>query len=159
MGADFLVFSLLDTIVDNYFLVLEKIGEKIDSLQEDLIKNPNLETLEELQNLKNKIIFIKKSIWPLREVINQIYRGESELIEENSKVYYRDLYDHIIQIIDIVETYRDTLSSMFDIYISSVSNKMNSVMKMLTIIATIFIPLTFIAGIYGMNFKYIPELE
>jgi magnesium transporter len=159
MEADYLAYALIDTIVDHYFVVLEQIGEKIEFLEEELITNPTPETLQTIHNLKRDLIFLRKSVWPLREVIGSLERGESSLIGESINVYLRDVYDHTIQVIDTMETFRDMISSMLDIYLSSISNRMNEVMKVLTIIATIFIPLTLIAGIYGMNFKYMPELE
>ncbi len=159
MGADYLAYSLVDAVVDNYFSILERLGEKIELLEERLVSNPATETLKEIHFLKREMIFLRKAVWPLREVINTMERGESPLIKESTRVYLRDTYDHTIQIIDTVETFRDMASGMLDIYLSSVSNRMNAVMKVLTIIATIFMPLTFLAGIYGMNFKYMPELE
>lgn len=159
MGADYLVYSLLDSIVDNYFIILEKLGERIELLEEKLITNPVPETINLIHKLKREMIFLRRSVWPLREVIGSIERGESSLIKGSTNIYLRDVYDHTIQVIDTIETFRDILSGMLDIYLSSVSNRLNAVMKVLTIIATIFMPLTFIAGIYGMNFKYMPELE
>jgi len=159
MKTDYLAYALVDTIVDHYFVVLEKLGEKIEDMEEELVTNPTLETLQTIHTLKRELIFLRKSVWPLREVINVLERGESSLINESTGIYLRDVYDHTIQVIDTIETFRDMVSGMLDIYLSSISNKMNEVMKVLTIIATIFIPLTFIAGLYGMNFKYIPELE
>ncbi len=159
MKADYLAYALVDTIVDHYFIVLEKLGEKIENMEEDLVTNPTPETLQAIHTLKRELIFLRKSVWPLREAVNSLERGESSLIHESTGIYLRDVYDHTIQVIDTIETFRDMVSGMLDIYLSSVSNKMNEVMKVLTIIATIFIPLTFIASIYGMNFKYIPELE
>jgi len=158
-GADYLAYTLLDAIVDHYFVILEKMGEKIESLEEELVTNPTPATLQTIHTLKKDLIFLRKSVWPLREVINGLERGESPLITEPTGIYLRDVYDHTIQVIDTIETYRDMVTGMLDIYLSSLSNRMNEVMKVLTIIATIFIPLTFIAGIYGMNFKYMPELE
>ncbi len=158
-GADYLAYSLIDAIVDNYFIILEKIGERIEEIEEKLVTNPTPETLKIIHELKSEMIFLRKSVWPLREVISGLQRMESPLIKESTAVYLRDVYDHTIQVIDTVETFRDMLSGMLDIYLSSISNKMNEIMKVLTIIATIFIPLTFIAGVYGMNFKYMPELE
>ncbi len=158
-GADYLAYALIDAIVDQYFLVLEKFGEKIESLEEELVTNPTAETVHLIHKLKRDLIFLRKSVWPLREVISTLERGESPLIVEPTGIYLRDVYDHTIQVIDTIETFRDMISGMLDIYLSSVSNRMNEVMKVLTIIATIFIPLTFIAGIYGMNFKFMPELE
>ncbi len=159
MGSDYLAYSLLDAIVDNYFIILEKLGEKIELIEEELITNPIQKTLQIINSLKREMIFLRKSVWPLREVINGLERGESALIKESTQIYLRDVYDHTIQVIDTIETFRDILAGMLDIYLSSISNRMNEIMKVLTIIATIFIPLTFIVGIYGMNFKYMPELE
>jgi len=158
MGADYLAYALTDAIVDNYFTILEKIGENVEFLEEELVAKPKPETLQAIHNLKRDLIFLRKSVWPLREVISGLERGESSLIDASTKLYLRDVYDHTIQVIDTVETLRDMVSGMLDIYLSSISNKMNEVMKVLTIIATIFIPLTFIAGIYGMNFAFMPEL-
>jgi len=159
LGPDYLAYALIDAIVDNYFLVLEKIGERVEVLEEDLVTNPDQETLHEMHVLKREMIYVRRSVWPLREVISGLERAESELIRQSTGIFLRDVYDHTIQVIDTVETYRDMLSGMLDIYLSSVSNRMNQVMKVLTIIATIFIPLTFLAGVYGMNFKFMPELE
>src|SRR4030043_479558 len=159
MGTDYLTYALLDSIVDNYFIILEKLGEKIEFLEEKLVARPIPETLQTIHHLKREMIFLRKTVWPLREVISGLERKESSLIMESTKIYLRDVYDHTIQTIDTIETFRDMVSGMLDIYLSSVSNRLNSVMKVLTIIATIFMPLTFLAGIYGMNFKYMPELE
>ncbi len=158
MGADYLAYALVDAIIDNYFIILEKIGEDIEDMEEELVTNPVPETLQTIHDLKREMIVLRKSVWPLREVISALERGESPLIQESTGIYFRDVYDHTIQVIDSIETFRDMVSGMLDIYLSSVSNKMNEVMKVLTIIATIFIPLTFIAGIYGMNFQFMPEL-
>jgi len=159
LGADYLAYSLIDAIVDNYFVILEKLGETIEDVEEKVVANPTAETLQTIHDLKREMIFLRKSVWPLREVINRLERSESPLINKSTCVYLRDVYDHTIQVMDAVETFRDMLSGMLDIYLSSVSNRMNEVMKVLTVIATIFIPLTFVAGIYGMNFRYMPELE
>jgi magnesium transporter len=159
MGADYLMYALLDAVVDHYFIVLEKLGDKIESLEEELITDPNPETLQTIHHLKRELLFLRKSVWPLRETISALERGESELIHEKTLVFLRDVYDHTIQVIDTTETFRDMVSGMLDVYLSSISNKMNEVMKVLTIIATIFIPITFIAGIYGMNFQFMPELK
>jgi magnesium transporter len=157
-GADYLAYALLDAIVDNYFLILENTGEKIEDTEQQLATNPSPETLQYVREMKNEMIFLRKSIWPLRELINGLERSESTLIHESTGAYLRDVYDHTIQIIDTIESYRDMISGMVDLYLSSISNKMNEVMKVLTIFASIFIPLTFIAGIYGMNFEFMPEL-
>ncbi len=159
MGADYLMYTLLDAVVDNYFTVLEKLGERIEELEERLVSNPNEQMLRQIHNIKRELISLRKSVWPLREVISSLERSESSLIKKATGVYLRDVYDHTIQVIDTLESFRDMASGVLDIYLSSISNRMNAVMKVLTIIATIFIPLTFIAGIYGMNFKYMPELE
>ncbi|HUU37718.1 MAG TPA: magnesium/cobalt transporter CorA [Candidatus Desulfaltia sp.] len=159
MGPDYLAYALMDAIVDNYFIVLEKLGEDVEDVEEELIRSPDRETVHEIHALKREMIYLRKSVWPLREVISGLERTESELIKDSTGIFLRDVYDHTIQVIDTVETYRDMLSGMLDIYLSSLSNRMNEVMKVLTIIATIFIPLTFIAGVYGMNFKFMPELE
>lgn len=158
-GADYLAYALIDAIVDSYFTILEEFGGHIESLQEELITAPRMENLQVLQRLKRDMLSFRKSVWPLREVINGLVKGEPKLIKEDINVYLRDVYDHTIQVMDTIETFREMLSAMLDIYLSSVGNKMNEVMKVLTIIATMFIPMTFIAGVYGMNFKYMPELE
>ncbi len=159
MQADYLAYSLLDAVVDTYFNILEKIGDRIEVLEDSLITDPKQSTMHQLHALKREMIFLRKGVWPLRELLNNMERTESKLISSSTDVYIRDLYDHTIRVIDTVETYRDLLSGMMDIYLSSVSNKMNEVMKVLTIISTIFIPVTFIAGVYGMNFKFMPELQ
>lgn len=159
MGADYLAYNLLDIVVDNYFIILERLGEDIESLEEELVKNPVKHTLQKIHFLKREMIFLRKAVWPLREVASALERGESFLITDNTRIYLRDVYDHTIQVIDNIEIFREMLSGMLDIYLSSISNRLNEVMKVLTIIATIFMPLTFIAGIYGMNFRYMPELE
>ncbi len=162
MGADFLAYTLLDAIVDNYFLILEKLGERIETLEVSLIKDPSPKTIQAIHKLKREMIVLRKSVWPLREVVNGLEResrSKSPLIKKETSIYLRDVYDHTIQVIDNIETSRDIVSGMVDIYLSSVSNRLNEVMKVLTIIGTIFIPLTFITGIYGMNFEHMPELE
>ena len=157
-GADYLAYTIIDSIVDHHFLILESFGERIEELEESVTENPKPEMMQKIHNLKRQMIFIRKSIWPLREVINSIQREEIPLIDSSINIYFKDVYDHTIQIMEIVETYRDMLTGIHDTYLSSISNRMNEVMKVLTIIATIFIPLTFIAGVYGMNFKNMPEL-
>ena len=159
MGADYLAYCLIDAVVDLYFVILEKIGDRIEILEEDLISNPSKETMMTIHAMKREMIFLRKAVWPMRELINNFERSESKLIKKATRLYLRDLYDHTIRVIDTVETFRDLLSGMMDIYLSSVSNRMNEVMKVLTIISTIFVPVTFIAGVYGMNFKYFPELD
>ena len=158
MGADYLAYSLIDSIVDNYFVVLEKLGEGIENAEEDLIKMPATKTLRTIGRLKKEMIFLRKSVWPLREVIGGLEKIETPLVQKSTQVYLRDVYDHTIQVIDVIEDFRDLAAGMLDIYLSSVSNRMNEVMKVLTMFASIFIPLTFIAGVYGMNFTFMPEL-
>jgi len=159
MGVDYLLYALIDVIIDNYFVVLENIAEKIEELENAVMSNPTQEILNDIHRLKSSMTGLRKSVWPLREMIGNLSKGGSKLIEERTEVYLRDLYDHTIQVTDSIDTYRDMLSGLQDVYLSSISNKMNEVMKVLTIFAAIFIPLTFIAGIYGMNFDYIPELK
>jgi len=157
--SDYLAYSLMDAMLDNYFFILEKIGEYVEDISEELLKNPEKKTLHDIHYIKGEMFFLRRSVWPLREVVNTLKRSESELVNKETVIFLNDLYDHTIQIMDSVESYREMLSGMADLYLSSVSNRMNEVMKLLTIIATIFIPLTFIAGIYGMNFEYMPELK
>jgi magnesium transporter len=156
--ADYLAYALIDSIVDNYFVILEQLGEKIEDTEQELATDPDVATLQTIRAFKKEMIFLRKSVWPVREVVNSLERGESPLINEATGIYLRDVYDHTIQIIDTVESYRDMLSGMLDVYLSIISNKMNEVMKVLTIFAAIFIPLTFVAGVYGMNFEHMPEL-
>jgi len=159
MGPDYLVYSLIDAVVDNYFVILEKIGENIELIEEKAMSDPLQSTMHEIHKTKREMIFLRKSVWPLREVVGTMERGESALIHKSTHLYLRDLYDHTIRVIETIETYRDILSGILDIYLSSISNRINAVMKVLTIIATIFMPLTFIAGVYGMNFRHMPEIE
>jgi magnesium transporter len=159
MGTDYLFYVLVDIIIDDYFIVLEKVGEDIENMEDLLIKNPEPETLQLIYKLKRSSIELRKSIWPIREVINKLQREQSNLIGDDMLVYLRDIYDHIFRISDLLENYRDIIFGMLDMYLSSVSNKMNDIMKVLTIISTIFIPISFLAGFYGMNFLYMPELS
>jgi len=158
-GPDYLAYALIDTVVDNYFVILEKLSERIEMLEEELVSKPSIETLRVIHRLKRDIVFLRRSIWPLREVANRLTLGDTPLIKPSTIPYFRDVYDHAIHVIDTMETFRDIVSGMLDIYLSSVSNRLNEVMKVLTIIATIFIPLTFLSGWYGMNFKDMPELS
>lgn len=158
MGADYLAYGLLDAVVDSYFEVIEHLGEQIALVEEDLIQEPDQEILQHIHNLRRELIFFRNSIWPLRNMIGQLIRQETSLIQESTLIYLQDLYDHTLQVIETIETFRDMMTGILDVYMSSVSNKMNEVMQFLTIIGTIFIPLTFIAGVYGMNFHYMPEL-
>lgn len=157
-GPDYLVYSLIDAIVDNYFVIIEKMGEEIDLIEESLVANPQEKVLSAIHKLKKEVMSLRRSVWPLREVISTMTRAETKIIKDATRIYLRDVYDHTVQVIDTIETYRDMISSMVDIYLSSMSNRLNEVMKVLTIIATIFMPLTFITGFYGMNFRYFPEI-
>jgi magnesium transporter len=159
-GADYLMFAILDAVVDNYFTVIEFLSNKVELLEDKLFgdtEDPSI--TEEIQDLKKEILKIRKAVVPLREVVNRLEKIETPLIEERTNKYIRDLYDHIIQVNESVEIYRDMIWGLMDMYMTTISNKMNEVMKVLTIMASIFIPLTFMAGIYGMNFDYIPELH
>jgi len=158
-GADYLAYAVIDAIVDQYFLILERFGEEIEKQEDYLVSRPTRSTLTAIQHLKREMLYLRKSVWPLREAISALQRLDSPLMDAATAPYLKDVYDHTIQVIDTIETFRDMLSGMLDIYLSSVSNRLNEVMKVLTIIATIFMPLTFLAGVYGMNFKYMPELE
>lgn len=158
-NAAYLAYCLLDTIVDYYFVVLEQIGEKLEEAESQLIEQHTTFELNQLHQYKRELIFMRKSIWPLREVINYLSKGEAKIIGNDISIYFRDVYDHCIQMLDTLESYRDLTSGLMDLHLTSLSNKLNQVMKTLTIIATIFIPLTFIVGVYGMNFEYMPELN
>jgi magnesium transporter len=158
-GSDYLAYALIDVIVDNYFLVIEHLEEVVEDLEEDLVQNATPALLQKITVLKKKMITLRKSIWPLREVASGLEISGSPLVHENTRIYLRDVHDHVIQVIDTLETIREMVSGMIDIYLSSLSFRMNEIMKVLTLIATIFIPLTFVAGVYGMNFEYMPELS
>ncbi len=158
-GSDYLLYALMDIVVDNYFLALEKIEERIELLDDEIINTPNKSQIESIYNLRNLLLLIRRSIWPSREIVNQLIKDDSELLNESIEPYLRDLYDHTIHITESIEQQREVTNGLMEIYLSMMSNKMNEVMKVLTVIATIFIPLTFIVGIYGMNFHYMPELE
>ena len=159
MGTDYLMYSLLDAVVDGCFVALEQMGDRIEALEEEVITDPKRSTMITIHRLREQTALLRRAIWPLREVVHFLERGETPLLQEATGIYVRDLYDHTIQVVETTESFRDLLSGMADMYLSSVSNRMNEVMKVLTIIATIFIPLTFIAGIYGMNFQNMPELK
>jgi magnesium transporter len=152
-GADYLMYALLDAIIDGFFPVLEDYGEAIEDLEDEVVSNPTRQTLEKIHKLKRDLLMMRRAIWPQRDAINSLIRDGSDLISNDVRVYLRDCYDHAVQVLDMVETYRELASSLMDVYLSSVSNKMNEVMKLLTVISTIFIPLTFVAGVYGMNFN------
>ena len=159
LGPDYLAYALIDSVVDSYFAILEKTGERIESLEEELVDNPSPRTSHHIHLMKKDLILLRKSVWPLREVVNILLKEDSPLMQERTRFFLRDVYDHAVHVIETTETFREMTSEMIDVYLSSVSNRMNEVMKVLTIIATIFIPLTYIVGVYGMNFKHMPELE
>ena len=159
MGPDYLAYALVDAIVDNFFVIFEKFGDEIDVIEDELMASPSRGTLEKIYRLKRDMLFLRKSVWPLRELVAVLERGDSDLVTDPVRTFLRDVHDHAVYLVDTIETFRDMLSGMLDIYLSSMSNRMNEVIKVLTIIATIFIPLTFVAGVYGMNFEYMPELS
>jgi magnesium transporter len=159
LGADYLFYALMDAVVDYYFHTIEMIGDNVAKIEEGIIKEPKQESLLELYRLKREVMFLRKQVWPLRDTISNLLRAESEFITPNTLIFFRDLQDHTTRIIDTVETYRDLLSGIMDIYLSTNANRLNEVMKVLTIMSSIFIPVTFIAGVYGMNFEFMPELK
>lgn len=159
MGSDFLAYSLLDVIVDQYFVVLEKFGNSIEATQEALLGTPGPQTLQSIHRLKRETLLLRRSVWMAREMVNFLYMSESPLIKSSTRVYIRDVYEHVVQVIDTMENYRELVFGMLDIYLSSVSYRLNEVMKVLTVISTIFIPLTFLVGVYGMNFEFMPEIK
>ena len=158
-GADYLAYSLVDAIVDSYYGILEQVGDRVENLEEVVVTRPSARTLQSIQRLRTEMIVLRRSVWPLREVIAGLRRDEGSLISEELGPFLNDVYDHTIQVADGADTLRDMVTGLRDTYLSSVSNRMNEVMKVLTIIATIFIPITFVAGVYGMNFEYMPELK
>jgi magnesium transporter len=159
LGCDYLIYTLIDAVVDHYYVILEEIGSVIEKLEEALLADPDATIMNRIHTLKKQVNFLRRQVWPLRELITTLQRDPSDRFQPETDIFLWDVYDHSIQVIDTVEAYRDLLSSLLDLYLSTVSFRMNEVMKVLTIIATIFIPITFVAGIYGMNFRYMPELE
>jgi magnesium transporter len=158
-GADYLTYALIDVVVDNYYFILENIGETLEALEDQVLENPDKSIPFKIQNLKKDILLLRKTLWPLREAINILNKQDTELLADTMHPFLQDLYDHAIQVVDTLETFREMAIGILDLYQSIISNRMNEVMKVLTIVASIFIPLTFIAGIYGMNFEYMPELK
>jgi len=159
LGPDYLAYSLIDAVVDNYFIILEQVGDEIEAIEEQVSSHPEHQPLPEIYRLKREMIALRRAVWPLREVIATLQHSESPLIQPGTVIYLRDVYDHTIQIMDTVESMRDLLSGMLDVYLSVLSNRMNEIMKVLTVFSTIFIPLTFLAGVYGMNFRHFPEID
>jgi magnesium transporter len=158
LGADYLAHALIDTIVDRYFVVVEELADRIENIEAEVLGHTDPGTLRDLQSIKTGLLFLRRAVWPLREVISALSRGGTDLVQQSTRIYFDDIYEHIIQIVDTVETLREMASSLVDIYLSSASNRMNEIMKVLTVISTIFMPLTFIAGVYGMNFHFMPEI-
>lgn len=158
-GPDYLAYALIDSVIDSYFQLLEDLGDCLAAVEEDLLRRPDHQVLNLVHHFKQELNLLRKSVWPLREVVGELHKGELELISDDTRVFLRDLYDHTIQAMDTVELFRETVSGLHDLYLSVASNRMNEIMKVLTVMASIFIPLTFIAGIYGMNFEYMPELQ
>ena len=159
MGPDFLACRIMDIIVDNYFNTVEAFGEQIEDKEDELVANPTRDTLNSIQGIKKNMMHLRQYVWPVREILSDLGKKESPLIKTETVAYFRDVYDRIFEAMDLIENTRDMVSSLIDIYLSSMSNKTNEVMKVLTVVATIFIPLTFIVGLYGMNFKNMPELD
>jgi magnesium transporter len=158
-GPDYLLYRLLDTIIDNYFIVLEDVNDRVEAIQEQVANHPAHTVIHDIHQLKRDMIFLRKSLWPVREVIGSLQKAESDWVAKSTEIYLRDAYEHTIQVIDMIETMRDSLSSALDIYLSSMSNRMSEIMRVLTVMSTFFIPLTFIVGVYGMNFEHMPELK
>ena len=154
-GADYLLYSIMDLVIDNYYPLLEKVADRLDELEDELVENPSRESLQKLLRIKRELILMRRVIWSERDKINDILRSDFPQIRDSTHIFFRDSYDHCIQLIDLVESYKEITASLMDVYMSSVSNRLNQVMKVLTIISTIFIPLTFIVGLYGMNFSII----
>lgn len=159
MPADYLAYCLIDAIVDQYFSILDSYGEKIEKVEDDLLDRPDQQTLGRIHEFKRELTMLRKCIWPMRELAAAMQRSDNDLIQQSTKIYLRDVYDHTIQIIDTIESLRDVIASLLEVYLSSLNTRMNSVMKVLTLIATIFMPLSFLASVYGMNFKHMPELD
>ncbi|MBL7873841.1 MAG: magnesium/cobalt transporter CorA [Cyclobacteriaceae bacterium] len=157
-GADYLLYRIIDTIVDSYYSILENIGKQVEDIEENISNNPSVEDFQHIQKLRKEFIYLRKVVYPLREALNKVIKNEDEFIEDRNVKYFSDVYDHVIHLIDSLDTYKDLTSTLMDLYMNTINYKMNEVMKLLTVITTIFIPLSFIAGIYGMNFQNMPEL-
>ncbi len=158
-GSDYLAYALIDAIVDHYYFIMERVGERIERLEEQLIDRPDADLLSDIHGLKREVIYLRKQVWPMRDMMVRLTRGEFDIFQEQNRMFWNDVHDHVVQLSDAIESYHDIVSSMLDLYLSTVSNRMNQVMKVLTVMASIFIPITFIAGVYGMNFKNMPELD
>ena len=159
MGPDFLLYALIDSIVDGYFTVIEDLGDDLEEIEDRLIQNPAQETFHAIHGARQVALNLRRCVWPMREMLAVLARNDTDLVETSTKMYLRDVYDHAVEILDVIENSRDVCSSLLDVYLSSQSNRLNEVMKVLTVIATIFMPLSWIVGLYGMNFEYMPELK
>jgi magnesium transporter len=159
LGPDYLMYSLLDAVVDNYFILLQSVAERIETVEARITAQPKVEDLDEVHRLRRELVYVRRNVWPLRDAIAEMNRSDSPLISDDTHVYLRDLHDHVIQVIESVENFRDVLASLQDLYMSALSQRTNEVIRVLTIISTIFVPLTFLAGVYGMNFHYFPEIS
>ncbi|HET6463568.1 MAG TPA: magnesium/cobalt transporter CorA [Candidatus Krumholzibacteria bacterium] len=157
-GADYLLYTLLDAIVDNYFVLLQSMADRIESVEQSVVWKPQRGDLDKIHKFRRELVYMRRNVWPLRDVVASLDRTDSDLIAEETRVYLRDLHDHVVQVIDAIENFRDVLMSLQDLYMSGISNRTNEIIRVLTIISTIFVPLTFLAGVYGMNFHYFPEL-
>jgi len=157
-GADYLLYRIIDTIIDSYYSVLENIGRQVEDIEESISNNPTVEDFQRIQKLRKEFIYLRKVVYPLREAVNRVVKNEEGFIEDRNIKYFNDVYDHVIHLIDSLDTYKDLTSTLMDLYMNTINYRMNEVMKLLTVITTIFIPLSFIAGIYGMNFQHMPEL-
>jgi magnesium transporter len=158
-GPDYLAYAVIDAVIDGYYPILEQFGERLEALEDDVVLSPTPLLLRRIHHVKRELLDIRRAVWPQREAVSAVIRGDHELVGQEVRTYFRDVYDHCIQIMDVVETYRELAGGLMDVYLSSVSNRQNEVMKVLTVMASIFIPLTFLAGIYGMNFEHMPELH
>jgi magnesium transporter len=158
LGPDYLVYALLDAIVDNYFVLLQKVAERIEAVEQSIAENAKREDLAQIHQLRRELVYLRRNVWPLRDVVSGLYRSESALISDETRVYLRDLSDHVAHVLESIENFRDVLASLQDLYVSALSNRTNEVIRVLTVISTIFVPLTFLAGVYGMNFQHFPEL-
>lgn len=158
-GADYLTYLLLDTIIDGYFPVVEHYEDRIEALEDAIISNPDRETMQEIYDVRRELLALRRLIWPMRNVLHLLMRDHHGIVSDEVQIYFRDSYDHVIQILEIIEAYRELAASLMDVYMSTMGNKLNEIMKFLTVISTIFIPLTFIVGVYGMNFENMPELK
>jgi magnesium transporter len=160
LGPDYLLYSLLDALVDNYFILLQSLADRIEAVEGRItLQQPKAQDLDDVHRLRRELVYVRRNVWPLRDAVAELNRSDSQLISQETHVYLRDLHDHLVQVIDSVENFRDVLASLQDLYLSSLSNRTNEVIRVLTIISTIFVPLTFLAGVYGMNFRHFPELS